>query len=74
MIIEKPRSVVYPRISRYRDPLLDARISCHETGIAHLGIKPEKVCFHSDGREGLGDFGCSRGVDQEVLISLKRRV
>jgi serine/threonine protein kinase len=39
--------------------VLDALNSCHETGIAHLDIKPQNILFDKFDRAKLSDFGCA---------------
>jgi serine/threonine protein kinase len=44
--------------------IADALFACHETGIAHLDIKPQNVLFDKHGRAKLTDFGCAQTLSK----------
>ncbi|MBN9415116.1 hypothetical protein ABS71_10705 [bacterium SCN 62-11] len=55
---------------RFMDAMLDAVAYAHGRGVIHRDIKPDNIMLREDGRLQVLDFGISRSVDQQTMITL----
>lgn len=55
---------------RHMDAMLDAVAYAHGKGVLHRDLKPDNIMLREDGRLQVLDFGISRSVDQQTMITL----
>ncbi|ETV77778.1 hypothetical protein H257_08622 [Aphanomyces astaci] len=54
---------------RYTIQLIEALVCLHEASIIHRDVKSKHVLLHSSGDAKLTDFGWSREMDVQVLLT-----